>query len=462
MEAILNPTQWAERIFGGCELGDRRRTRRLVKLAAGLARHTGCSVNRSCEGDGAAQEGAYRWLRNPGIGHEQVLAGGFESTVEAASGRAVLVAVEDSTVLSFRHCVAESLGDTGGRADSGCGGVWVHTVLLVDGETKQTVGLVEQALWHREGERGVKHHRRRRPEREKESDKWRRASERMAARLGPEVMKRVISVCDRESDIYGYLSYKRRAGQRFVVRAAQDRRLEGGGKLFEVVGEGPVLGRVGIELGQRGGRSGRRAKLEVGTRRVRLCSPKHGPQGEPVEVNVVWAREASRRADALEWVLLTSEEVGDLAAARRVLEWYRLRWRIEEFHKAWKSGAGVEAQRLQKRENLLRLATVLAFVAVRLLQLREVVEGVPGARCQPCTQVLGDEEWRVLWLSTARRRPPAKPPSLGWAYQALAKLGGFIDTKRTGRAGWSTLWEGWFLLNQRIEGFRIARELDKV
>ena len=175
----------------------------------------------------------------------------------------------------------------------------------------------------------------------------------------------------------------------------------------------------------------------------------------------MWAREVSRRADALEWVLLTSEDTGDLAAARRVLEWYRLRWRIEEFHKAWKSGAGVEAQRLQTRENLLRLATVLAFVAVRLLQLREVVEGVTGAKSQPCTQVLGDEEWRVLWLSTARRRPPAKPPSLEWAYQALAKLGGFIDTKRTGRAGWSTLWEGWFLLNQRIEGFRIAKELGK-
>ena len=49
-----------------------------------------------------------------------------------------------------------------------------------------------------------------------------------------------------------------------------------------------------------------------------------------------------------------------------------MRWRVEEFHKAWKSGAGVEQRRMRGADNLERIAVVLAFVAVRLLQLREV------------------------------------------------------------------------------------------
>ncbi|KJW56291.1 transposase, partial [Escherichia coli] len=42
---------------------------------------------------------------------------------------------------------------------------------------------------------------------EKESYRWQQASERMAERLG-EIQKQVITVCDREADIWHYLHYK--------------------------------------------------------------------------------------------------------------------------------------------------------------------------------------------------------------------------------------------------------------
>lgn len=54
-------------------------------------------------------------------------------------------------------------------------------------------------------------------------------------RTAGEIQKRVITVCDREADIWHYLHYKVSHGQRFVVRTAQNSRLEEApGKLFEL------------------------------------------------------------------------------------------------------------------------------------------------------------------------------------------------------------------------------------
>lgn len=99
-------------------------------------------------------------------------------------------------------------------------------------------------------------------------------------------------------------------------------------------------------------------------------------------------------------------------------------------------------------------------MAVRLLQLREHLPpaGAAASRARAsCEQVLSDEQWRVLWVTDRKSPPPASPPPLSWACLAIARLGGFLDTKRTGRPGWSTLWEGWSRLQERIEGFRLAR-----
>ncbi|TEY44896.1 hypothetical protein CJF24_01525, partial [Aeromonas veronii] len=49
--------------------------------------------------------------------------------------------------------------------------------------------------------------------------------------------------------------------------------------------------------------------------------------------------------------------------------------------------------------------------------------------------------------------------SLQWAYMAIARLGGFMDSKRTGIAGWSSLWEGWQTLQSKLDGFIAAKEM---
>lgn len=68
----------------------------------------------------------------------------------------------------------------------------------------------------------------------------------------------------------------------------------------------------------------------------------------------------------------------------------------------------------------------------------------------------------MLWNSVKRKSLPEKPPTAAWAYQAIAKLGGWTDSKKTGKAAWLTIWKGCFRLKERLEGLRIATELMKM
>jgi len=471
MELERNTERWAEQVFGGCELGDVRRTRRLMTMAAQLAAHAGEAPSRACRGDAAANEGAYRLLRNKAVAPEAIAAGGFRATAQAAQTcGGDMLAVEDTTTLAYAHSVAEELGDLGGREQSQQRGWFAHSVLLLEADSGRTLGLMEQERWCRPvAQRGQRHRRRERAYTEKESYKWQRAGERVAARLDAETLQRVIAVCDREADVYEYLQYKRAEGQRFIVRACWDRRVAAEAQhLFETLATGPVIGEQTLRLAQRGGTHGRRARqvvLELHAARVTLQAPRRAPGLGTLEVNAVLAqeRDTPRRVEPLCWLLLTSEPVDSREAVCRVLRYYALRWRVEEFHKAWKSGARVEERRMQSVENLERTAVVLAFIAVRLLQLRELFDtpAVAVAETPPplsCAGVLEQVEWQVLWVTQKRSRPPKEPPSLRWAYEAIAKLGGWLDTKRTGRAGWEAIWEGWFRLQERVDAYVATRD----
>ena len=458
---------WAEQTFGRSQLGDARRTARLVKLASALAGQVGSSPSRACGGDTAANEGAYRLLRNDAVEPEDIAEGGFAATAEAAAGYESLLAVEDTTTLSYEHAVVAELGDLGGDARSAKRGFFVHSVLLLDAESARTVGLIEQERWQRESTaRGQRHRRRQRAYEDKESIKWQRASECTAKRLG-ETMSRVISVCDREADVYEYLKYKRQVGERFLVRASWDRRVQGeASHLFEALERAPGLGEHTVQLAQRGGKQARRARaarLSVRAGTVTLRAPLRDSRLGPLEVNAVLAqeRDAPQDEEPVCWLLLSSEPVDSFAAACQLLRYYTLRWRVEEFHKAWKSGAGVEQRRMQSADNLERMAVMLAFVAVRLLQLREALDepaAIKDRAKRPCTEVLSASEWKVLWITRERSRPPKRVPSLRWAYEAIAKLGGWVDTKRTGRASWQTMWHGWFRLQERVDAYLITQD----
>ncbi len=404
-------------------------------------------------------------MRNAEVSAEAIREGGLQSVARAAHQESgVLLALEDTTSLSYSHKAAADLGAIGNRREAGQRGFLVHSILLLATAGERTLGLIEQRHWIRDKNKfGQKHARRHRAYADKESFKWEQASKRMAERLGT-AMSRTISVCDRESDVYDYLAYKLDQQQRFVLRARADRSMANTSQcLFDTLEqEAQELCQYIVAVAQRGGRRARKATLSLRSLRVDLKAPATYAGVKTLSVNVVLATETDppEGAEALHWILLTTEPVERAEQAREVMRYYELRWRIEDYHKAWKSGVGVERQRFQSSENLERMLVITAFLAVRLLQLREhldlLEEQGKGHSCEPA---LSREQWQVLWLSREHAPLPRSPPSLHWACLALARMGGFADTKRTGRPGWAAMWHGWARLQQRIEGYRLAQQM---
>lgn len=456
----MDADEWATEIFKDSELGDPRRTKRLIKLASSYAKNIGASTVECCEGDDSQVEGAYRFLRNNEIDARAIREGGFQSTIRAASREESLLAIEDTTTISYKHKAAEDLGYTSNSPSAKSKGFQVHSILLLSEVSGRSIGLIEQA-WHCRDNTsyGKRQNRNKREYRDKESYKWERASRAMSERLN-EKINDVISVCDREADIYDYLIYKLNNNQRFIVRARENRKTTSTEhKLFEQILLTPVLGTYEIKVPQKGGRKARIAKIQYHSATIDIVLPnllKNKDHPATLRINVVAAKEMLNNVnEALEWILLTTESVDKKETARKVLRNYELRWRIEDYHKAWKSGAGVEELRLQSKENLERAGSILAFIAVKLLQMREIALSRPEELKQdiPVTHLLTTDEWQVLWMTIKKSRPPKKIPDIKWAYTSLGKLGGWYDSKRTGIVGWNTLWKGWFRLMDKVETY---------
>ncbi|OUS25714.1 hypothetical protein A9Q98_12110, partial [Thalassotalea sp. 42_200_T64] len=98
---------WANFIFGKAQLGDPRRTQRVVHIASDLASNVGSSLVKA-SADPASIEGAYR--HNHMILQEKIALPGFQRTDEIVKQRPLVLAIQDTTGLSFRHSVCTELG----------------------------------------------------------------------------------------------------------------------------------------------------------------------------------------------------------------------------------------------------------------------------------------------------------------------------------------------------------------
>ncbi|MDQ7049127.1 MAG: IS4 family transposase [Enterobacterales bacterium] len=458
---IKDTEEWANNLFSSAKLGDKRRTKRLVKLSHLMASNTGSSIVKA-SGTQAAIEGSYRFIRNDAIEADDIATAGFSSLLSELKSSKNILALEDTSTLSYRHNVTKELGFTGASKKCKAKGMLAHSVLMVDAQTEHTIGLAEQHRWCRKDEDfGTKHQRKQREYKTKESYKWQRSSEAMTARYAS-VMDNIISVCDRESDIFDYIAYKEKHQQRFVVRAKHERIVTGDGdKLTPYINQQSSELSYQVKIQQKGGRKARIANVAVRFASVTISPPKKQAMCDDIKLTLISCNEISppEGAKALCWKLYTNEAVNCAADALKTVRYYELRWRVEEYHKAWKSaGTQVESFRLQTRQNLEKIIVITAFIAVRLLQLRELSGNKEKAKSTSCEGYFAPLEWKLMWSKTEAKALPKKPPTLYWAYYALAKLGRWHDSKRTGVVGWEALWDGWFTLNQLLEGARFMQQ----
>ncbi|MDQ7049142.1 MAG: transposase DNA-binding-containing protein [Enterobacterales bacterium] len=159
---IKDTEEWANNLFSSAKLGDKRRTKRLVKLSHLMASNTGSSIVKA-SGTQAAIEGSYRFIRNDAIEADDIATAGFSSLLSELKSSKNILALEDTSTLSYRHNVTKELGFTGASKKCKAKGMLAHSVLMVDAQTEHTIGLAEQHRWCRKDEDfGTKHQRKQR------------------------------------------------------------------------------------------------------------------------------------------------------------------------------------------------------------------------------------------------------------------------------------------------------------
>ena len=455
--------RWAQEEFAFANLGDHRLSKRLVNVATNLAANPGGTLPQAFA-DWAELKAAYRFFDNRSVDFKKVLQPHLERTRLACREPGEYLIIEDTSSLDFsRHRRTQDLGVIG---DGQGKGFELHSALAVRVEAwtleqrpeGQLIGLFDQQC------------RRPRPAPEGESRGKRLARRRKSSwwaeifrPLGPPPSGcRWIYLADRESDFYEPIQICQEAGVDFVIRGFQDRRLaEGVGKLREALAKAPVLGQSTVELRSRGGEAARTAIVELRSVQVDLDGPWR-PGGWQERLRGVWVVEVQEVhapegvEEPLHWVLLTSLPCRTLAEARRIVGCYTARWWVEEYHKALKSGAGVEDSQLERAGRLEPLIAVLAVVAVRLLNTKLLARSRPeGAEAR---ESFGKEALAILESKFGRLKG-------GWTNQnvlvATARLGGFLARKHDGMPGWQTIWRGWQRLMWMCEGLETLNEARK-
>lgn len=163
-----------------------------------------------------------------------------------------------------------------------------------------------------------------------------------------------------------------------------------------------------IQIAQRGGSKAREVTLDVKYASVTLKTPSN-KKGPPISLNYVGCSEIGDEEKRLNWHILTNEPVSGTEDALKIIGYYEKRWLIEEYHKVWKSeGTGVEELRVQSKDNLDRLATIYAFLAVRVFQLKFANEQIEDISCE---KILSPRAWKLLWLKRIKMPLPDEVPT---------------------------------------------------
>ena len=438
--------QWCVDEFADVELKDARLNRRCSELAVQLAMQPNGPINQACE-DWADTKATYRFFDNDKVTAERIQAPHHQRTVQRMAQHKRVLAVQDTTFLNFTHHPKNTgLGEIGTKTQQQSG-FGMHSTLAMTTEG-MPLGVLTQAFFTRPP--GLPSHRpeelRLLPIEEKESYRWLQAFTQTLALAPPGV--EVITVCDREADIYELFVLAQEWDASLLVRASSDRVLLDAavGKLWPSVAQQPVAGLLTVQIPGNNKRKARTATVSVRYTTVDLKPPWRPNKLKlpPVKLNAILVREEDPPPDIdepIEWLLLTNTPVISFDDAHQVIQWYCCRWQIEVFHKVLKSGCRVENCRLQTSDRLYNFIALMSIIAWRLHWMTYI------NRCEPdllCTVVLTTWEWQALYMRIHKSpRLPDTPPTVRQAVRWIAQLGGFLGRKSDGEPGVTTIWRGW-------------------
>ena len=474
----LDAASWAGHEFGGARLGDARLSARLVLSARQMGESPMRAMPGAANGTRALVKGHYRLIDQPAesaVTVDNILTPHRERTLRRMRTHDTVLCIQDGTRLNFtRRSRTEGLGVIGSNQTGAVArGLDLQTTLAVNPDGV-ALGVLRAAFDAPEPpnpeEKG-----RLKPREARKSFRWVEGLRDCAAaaeRLGEST--RVVCTMDREADFLDLFVERRAHAPQvdLLVRAKVDRVVgqqqtpDGHTvprRLFDEMRNAPARGTALVEVRRlsarvkaskqppKDGRAARVAELTLRYWQVALACP----DAEPVELFVVHAREQQPppAVKPLEWFVLTTLPVTSADDATRILGWYALRWRIEEYFRVLKSGCKVEQLQHHTAERLERAIAIKMVVAWRIQLMVQLGRETPDL---PGELLFSDSELRVLATFARSRNLPA-PTRLGDAVGLVARLGGWLGYKRA-PPGAQLMWHGYAKLVAMSFAFELRDE----
>src|SRR6202043_2767936 len=386
-------------------------------------------LRRLAKGNRAQEMRFNRFLGNAKVTTAGVIESWSEGTVAAAEGRHIL-AIQDTSEINFATTARRRRG-LGEIGKGNSHGVLLHSMLAVDAENGSCLGLLGGEVWTRKGRRTISHDLRALSD--KESQRWITTALAAKPLLAKAAMVTVIG--DRESDIFALYASAAEGQFHVIARSMHDRKLADGIGLYAASEAMAFVDQRAIVLPARAQRAERAALLELRFGAVNLARPqtrfqRHLPESLPLTLVEVREVDPQAGTEPLHWRLLTTPAVANAEEAWRIVEWYKRRWLIEQFHRVLKTqGFKLEDSQIATADRLLKLVAIAAKAAVITLQLLQARD---GRGHQPVRLIFDADELATLTAlnqnleaQTKRLKNPHPPDSLAWAAWIIGRLGGW-------------------------------------
>jgi hypothetical protein len=459
---------WVVEEAGSANLGDKRLTKRLGEILGKLASSPSKSIPSTFK-SWKETIAAYRFFNQAKVNPQGILQPHFNATLERIKHEEIILIPQDTSEIDFSN--RKPIAGMGYLNEKKRQGFYIHPSIAITPE-KLCLGLVDLQFWSRQ-ELGSRANRKKKTIEEKESYCWLKGYEaaNAIALKAPDTV--VVSMADREGDIYELLEKLPSESNKafWLVRCQQNRLLldedkePEAKKLWDDLRETPPAGEIEFEMpygkiysrekAKRLPRKARLVKQEVRLKTVYLKPPerRNGKKLTPVAINVVHCKEINppNEEDKIEWFLLTSLPVTDAEMGIKIVQWYLARWQIESFFKILKSGCKIEELQFETLKATSNCIAVYLIVAWRILYLTLLGRSCPEIDCD---LVFEDNEWQSVYAIVTKKKPPKEVPKLNEMILMIAKLGGFLGRKSDGFPGAKVMWIG----IQRMKDFALAWE----
>lgn len=458
-----------EGFFSGI-LSDTRIENRAEKVMNDMLTFGKVVVNKFCATN-TEKIGAYRMLGNNNFGYEDLLKGVLQSCKNnQESGH--LLCIQDTTEFNFTHHI-DRIGkkdkDIGPITKNDNAGFFCHPMLVVDPAHKMPVGISSVHLWNRSWDKEDKFKRGywNLDISEKESYRWIDSAQRTKQLLTETPVLTVIG--DRESDIYQELATVPNEHTHLLIRSSINRRLHGSEKkLFEVLAASEEKTTYEIEIKGNKKRKNRAAKMSLRYTKVKILKPKKKNLEKYPSYVEVWAIEARELQGSVPdgeepilWRLLTTHSIESIQDAIKYIEWYSMRWLIEELFRILKrKGFQVESSQLETGAALKKLVIMALQVALTTMTLKLSLENKQQIKADT---VFTSKQMQFITVlmnklegKTKKQKNPYPKQTLAWAAWGMARLSGWSGYGSHGPPGYISIKTGLDIFMNKYEGYQMA------